>query len=116
MEIGKDSRVLQVWRRPGEKYLEKCIKPSFKSGRQSLMIWGCMANGKLGPLILMPKEERTGVDYVRLVLSGPLWDFYSDLMEERGQVAVMEDGAPSSTVSRYQPYRACLTQAQNSHQ
>ena len=94
VEIGKDSRVPWVWRRVGEKYFKKGLKPSFKSGRQSLMIWGCMANGKLGPLILMPKEERTGVDYVRLVLSGPLWDFYSDLTEERGQVAMMEDGAP----------------------
>jgi len=83
-----------VWRRPGERYLERCLAPTFKSGRQSLMIWGCMVHGRLGPLVLVPKDERTGVDYVRLVLGGPLWDFYSDLLEERGLVAVMEDGAP----------------------
>jgi transposase len=94
VEIGKDSRVPWVWRRPGERFLEKCLAPTFKSGRQSLMVWGCMAYGRLGPLVLMPKDERTGVDYTRLVLAGPLWDFYSDLLEERGLVAVMEDGAP----------------------
>jgi transposase len=94
VEIGKDSRAGWVWRRPGERYLGKCLTPTFKSGRQSLMIWGSMAHGKLGPLVRMQKDERTGEDYVRLVLAGPLWDFYSDLTEERGQVAVMEDGAP----------------------
>jgi transposase len=94
VEIGKDSRVPWVWRRPGERYLDKCLVPTFKSGRQSLMIWGCMAYGRLGPLFRMPKDERTGKDYVKLILAGPLWDFYSDLLEERGQVAVMEDGAP----------------------
>jgi transposase len=94
VEIGKDSRVPWVWRRPGEKFLDKCLAPTFKSGRQSLMIWGCMAYGRLGPLVLMPKDQRTGVDYVRLILAGPFWDFYSSLLEERGQIAVMEDGAP----------------------
>jgi transposase len=94
MEVGKDSRVTWVIRRPGERYDEKCLAPTFKSGRQSLMIWGCMAHGRLGPLIRIPKDEKTGKDYVRLVLSGPLWDFYTELYEERGVVAVMEDGAP----------------------
>jgi transposase len=94
VEIGKDSRVPWVWRRPGERFLEKCLAPTFKSGRQSLMIWGCMAYGRLGPLVLIPRDERTGVDYVRLILAGPLWDFYSSLLEERGLVAIMEDGAP----------------------
>ena len=33
-------------------------------------------------------------DYVNLILSGPLWDLYQELSEERGAVQVMEDGAP----------------------
>src|ERR1700738_4749533 len=94
VEIGKESRVVWVWRRPGERYDEKCTVPTFKSGRQSLMIWGCIAHGRLGPLIRIPKEEKSGADYVRLVFAGPLLDFYSELCEERGVVAVMEDGAP----------------------
>jgi len=58
------------------------------------MIWGCVAFGRLGPLIRIPKEERSGADYVRLVLADTLWDFYSELYEDRGLVGVMEDGAP----------------------
>jgi transposase len=94
VELGKQSRQTMVWRKPGERYLESCLAPTFKSGRQSLMVWGCIAYGRVGPLVRMPKDERTGADYVRNILSGPLWDFYSELYEERGAMLVMEDGAP----------------------
>ena len=94
VEIGKGSRPVWVYRRPGERYIEKCLTGTFKSGRQSLMMWGCMAHGRLGPLLRMGKGERSGVDYVNSVLSGPLWDLYMELSEKRGLVAVMEDGAP----------------------
>ena len=94
VEIGKQSSQILVWRRPGERYLQDCLAPTFKSGRQSLMVWGCIAHGRVGPLVLMPKEERKGVDYVRNILAGPLWDFYLELYDERGVMLVMEDGAP----------------------
>ena len=94
VELGKNSRAVWVWRRPGERYDEKCTAPTFKSGRQSLMIWGCMAYGRLGPLICIPKDEKSGEDYVKNILNGPLWDIYMELSEERGLVGVMEDGAP----------------------
>ena len=94
IELGKDSRRVWVWRNQGERYNSSCIVPSFKSGRQSLMVWGCIAHGRRGPLVRMPKDERKGTDYVRLILAGPLWDFYRDLFDERGIMAVMEDGAP----------------------
>ena len=93
VEIGKGSKVVWVWRKPGERYNQKCITPTFKSGRQSLMIWGCITHGRLGPLIQIPKDEKTGVDYVKLVLSGSFWDFYTELYKERGLVAMIEDGA-----------------------
>lgn len=95
VEIGLESRACLVWRRPGERYDERCLAPTFKSGRQSLMVWGCITYGRRGPLIRIPKERRKGVDYVDLVLSGPLWDFYLEESEEKGAVLVMEDGAPT---------------------
>ena len=42
----------------------------------------------------MPKNKKKGVDYIEVVLDGPLLDIYMELSEERGLVAVMEDGAP----------------------
>jgi transposase len=94
VEIGKESRQCLVWRRPGERYKEKCLVPTFKSGRQSIMIWGCISYGKRGPLVRIPSDRRKGIDYLQLVLSGPLWEFYVEQFDEMGWAAVMEDGAP----------------------
>jgi hypothetical protein len=94
VEIGKQSRQVRVWRGVGEEYDADCIVPTFKSNRQSLMIWGCMAAGRLGPLIVIPSDRRTARDYVDLVLDGPLMAFYLELSQARGDVMIMEDGAP----------------------
>ena len=32
IEIDLDSRVVRVWRRPGEEFIDDCVKPTFKSG------------------------------------------------------------------------------------
>jgi len=94
VELGKNSDVCCVWRRPGEAFDEKCLAPTFKSGRTSVMVWACIAHNYKGPLVFLPKGRGTGVGYVENVLSGPLWDVYSELCEARGAVKVMEDGAP----------------------
>jgi transposase len=94
VEIGKESRQCLVWRRPGERYREECLVPTFKSGRQSLMVWGCISYGRRGPLVRIPSDRRKGIDYVQLVLSGPLWEFYVERTDEMGAAVVMEDGAP----------------------
>ena len=79
--------------------------PTFKSGRSRVMIWGCIAHGIKGPLVFIPPDRRLAVDYVDLVLNGPLWDFYTKLYEERGVVKVMEDGAPTHTSKVAQNFR-----------
>jgi transposase len=105
VEIGKESRAIRVWRRAGERYKESCLAPTFKSGRQSLMVWGCMAYGRLGPLIRIPKDQKKAINYINLVLAGPLWDVYSELYEERGVVKVVEDGAPVHTAMISRKFR-----------
>src|SRR5262249_47275110 len=63
VELGKNSRQIRVWRNPGDEWDTTCIVPSFKSGRTSVMVWSCMIAGKLGPLTVIPRDRRTGVDY-----------------------------------------------------
>jgi transposase len=94
VEIGKESRRCTVWRKPGERYRKECLVPTFKSGRQSVMVWGCIAYGKQGPLVRIPSDKRKGADYVELIMQGPLQDFCVELRKEHGTVLVMEDGAP----------------------
>lgn len=94
VELGKMSSASLVWRRTNEAFKEECLAPTFKSGRSSVMIWVCIAHGRKGPLIFILKDQWKGVDYIDLVLAGPLFDFYMEICEERGVAKVMEDGAP----------------------
>lgn len=105
VELGKLSCQPRVWRSPSEEYLPQCLVRTFKSGRTSVMVWGAIAYNHLGPLIVMPKGMRKGVHYVNLVMAGPLWDFYSKLVEELGVVKVVEDGAPVHTCGLAKSFR-----------
>lgn len=97
VELGESSYCPLVWRTSNEEYDRRCLVPTFKSGRSSVMVWGAIAYNWKGPLVIIPKDQRKGEDYARNILGGPLWDAYQQLSEERGLVKVMEDNAPVHT-------------------
>ena len=84
VEIGKESRECTVWWRPGERYNKECLVPTFKSGRQSIMVWGCISYGRQGPLMHIPLDQRKRVNYMQLILAGPLWDYYAECYDWMG--------------------------------
>ncbi|KAB5587455.1 hypothetical protein CTheo_9107 [Ceratobasidium theobromae] len=108
IESGQAQSHLLVTRRPGEADLTKCIVPSFRSTRKSIMVWGCISHGYKGPIILLKPEPPTttstgrkkggGISskgYAEQVLSGPLREFLSYMEKEKGlPMLVVEDGAP----------------------
>jgi len=106
VEVGKVSREATVWRKPGERYRKECLVPTFKSGRQSVMVWGCISYGMRGPLVRIPSGMRKAADYVALVLDGPLWDFYLEQSEVKGIVKVVEDGAPTHRSKAAENFRS----------
>ena len=57
-ELGYDGRTVWITRAPGEEYLEKNLKPSFKSGRTSVGVWGCFMGRYRGPLVILGKGAR----------------------------------------------------------
>ena len=61
-----------MWQKPGERYKLDCLVPTFESGWQSVMIWGCISYRMRGPLVQIPSGMHKAVDYVHLVLDGPL--------------------------------------------
>ena len=58
-EIGEDLINFWVTRGPGrdEEYIEKNLKPSFKSGRVTVGAWGCFCGDELGALYILPPGE-----------------------------------------------------------
>ncbi|KAG3017322.1 hypothetical protein PC128_g3755 [Phytophthora cactorum] len=66
VELHGTSGRVSVWRRPHEAFDAKCIKPTFKSSRKSLMVWGSMTADGVGTLHFCD-ESVTG-DYYRRLL------------------------------------------------
>ena len=126
LELGERPGRRYITRRPGEEFLLENIQPTFKSGRQSIMLWGCIAVGKKGPLVRLrlgqeaagegeggsKKSGKGGLDgprYVRQILKGPLKRFYAEMEAERGPgVLVVEDGAPAHSCNLAKAARANL--------
>lgn len=53
IELGLDSRIVRVWRRPDEEFSDACIKPTFKSGRTSVGIWSYIMGKEIGPVVFL---------------------------------------------------------------
>ena len=94
-EIGYDGRNWWVTRAPGEEYLEKNLKPSFKSGRTAVGVWGCFMDTILGPLVIIPKGARMNqTRYTEEILKPHFVPFYRKMRRKYGKEVVMqEDGA-----------------------
>jgi transposase len=103
-ETGKNTRQVRVWRSPSERFHSSCLAPSFKSGRQTVMVWGCFMWGKRGPLVIMPKGSIDGAKYIE-VMEEALLDFWMEQSEERGFVVLQEDNAPIHTCKQAKRWR-----------
>ena len=109
IETGERPGHRYVTRLPGEEFLPENIAPTFKSNRQSIMVWACITQNSKGPLICLNMVPETttekgkkhggglnGTRYVEQVLSGPLKEFWQATEKEEGPgILVVKDGAPS---------------------
>jgi len=57
-EVGEDGRVLFVMRAAGQKYEDRMLAPTFKSGRTRLGVAACFMSDKMGPIITLPASMR----------------------------------------------------------
>jgi DDE superfamily endonuclease len=99
VEIGKQFRQIRVWRYTGEKFEEDCLTPTFKSGRRSVMVWGCFAKGLKGPLIFCDENKEKGrkinSDVYVSILDKNLLSFISCVKEIMGKKPIFQqDNAP----------------------
>lgn len=91
--FGGDGR-RHVWRNSQEKYDPKCLIPTFKSGQESVMVWGCFTKNKLGPLVRL-EGRITAAIYIEM-LEKNLIPFINNL-ENNDNYIFQEDNAPIHT-------------------
>lgn len=96
--IGGNRGTVYVTRSAAEAYDEDCVIPTFSQSPIRLMVWGCIMEGRKGPLVILeyPSGKGGGMtaeQYQNQVLDGPLHDFYQQMSEERGIVVFQEDRA-----------------------
>ncbi len=96
IEIGENSKVVYAWRKSKEKWRPQCLRPTFKSGRKSVMVWGCFLRGNLGPLVILSRGSINGKNYMK-ILEEYFFDFWQTMSEEMGLVLFQEDNAPIHT-------------------
>ena len=101
MEVGKQSRQVKIWRSVGERFNTECLAPTFKSSRQSVMIWWCFAGGIKGPLVFCDKvkeKERINSDTYNTFLKTYLLPYKHAVRElTGGSVVYQQDNAPIHT-------------------
>lgn len=85
-----------VWRNSQEKYDPKCLIPTFKSGQESIMIWGCFIKNKLGPLVRL-EGKITAIKYIEM-LENYLLPFINNL-EDKNSYIFQDDNAPIHTAT-----------------
>ena len=91
IELGFTSRKVKVWRKEGECYRPNCLAPNKRSGRISVMFWGCLWQNKLGPLVILPKGKIDSSIYGNIV-EEHIFPFYSAVQGVLGEDPwLMED-------------------------
>lgn len=109
VEMGMNHRKNWVTRKAGEAYLPQMLDRTFRSNRQTLMVWGAIAHDHKWPLCRIALKASTsdgktrtkaeglnGRRYVDLIMNGPMLSAVNSLKDEQGgDVLVVEDGAPS---------------------
>ena len=87
--IRADGSIFNVTRGAGEEYLEKNLKPSFKSGRTTVGVWSCFYGDRMGPLVIIEKGGRMTAKRYLETLKEHFIPFYERIVEKYGPDVVM---------------------------
>jgi hypothetical protein len=98
VHLDKTSRIY-VTCTADEEYNDDCVIPTFKQSNVRVMVWGCIAHGWKGPLVILeyPGGKGGGMTaerYREQVLEGVLEDAICDFQAKRPGICFQQDGAP----------------------
>ena len=68
--MGEDLQTFWVTRAPGreEEYIDKNLRPTFKSRRTTIGVWSCFYGDEIGPLYMLPEGENITAKRYKWVL------------------------------------------------
>lgn len=93
-ETWLDTRIYYVTRKHGIAMESRYLKPTFKSGRSTIGIWGAITLGSKGPVHFLQKEARMNSDiYINQVLKELGLPFFERCIREKGDMIWMDNGA-----------------------
>lgn len=93
---------MRVWRYKDERYNIECLTPTFKSGRHTVMVWGCFIGKIKGPLIFFDeykekKEKITAKTYLNILESNLIPFSNAIRLLTKEKIIFQQDNAPIHT-------------------
>jgi transposase len=89
--VGENSNLFYVIRGANEEFLEKNLKPNFKSGRTKVGVWSCFCGKHMGPLVIILKGGTIMAKRYIEVLKKHFILFYKRMVRLYGQEVVMQE-------------------------
>lgn len=98
--LGDNRGRVYITRRADEEFNENCLVPKFKQSSVRVMVWGCIAKGKKGPLVVLeyPGGKGGGMNterYISQVLEHAVKPFFQEMKRQRRGPIFQQDGAAS---------------------
>ena len=94
---------LYCWRRPGEEFLEKNLKPTVKHGGGSIQVWGCFCYSGKGPLHRIA-GIMNGEKYKQILIKH-MSPFFKEIKQETGDSPIFQhDNDPKHKSKKVQTY------------
>ena len=91
IEISGDGRVF-IWRKSTEEWMPTCTLGTVKTGEPSIMVWGCMSNDAVGPLVLT--EGSVTTKKYRDILQKHFLPLVLNRRRRRLATILLDDNAP----------------------
>jgi len=78
-----------VTRASREEYLEKNLKPSFKSGYTSIGVWFYYYSSEISPLVILEKGGRITAVYYLEIVKNYYVSFYKRIVKKYGPEVIL---------------------------
>jgi transposase len=103
-KVSLDTTPPYVRRKRGNAYESRYLKPTFKSGRTTVSVFGVISLDFKSELFINKAGERNNASKYCWILHDVSVPFYQQLYEHRGQALWTQDGAPIHRAKRTQTY------------